>query len=448
MKPISHHTKKQPSLFLTLTSLLITATCSSAAVTISEIPPIAGLTSTRAYGINNHGVVCGKSFTTDNDDIAMLWSSSRGTTQLPSLSPGSETSAWGINDAGLISGFSKTAAGDKHGVQWDSDLAIIDIGTLINQKTGVSAKESESYGISSTGSITGLAGIPNDSGNATPFHAIVFDGSTLTDLGTLNTTSPEHQYGYSIAYNMNSAGKTIGIAHDNAWNFRPIIHDSATGISELAIDQNFSGGEWYATTINDSGMIGGHVIRSNGTTSPYFWQHRDSTPQQIPMLQAYPNGEIYSMNDRGQMVGIMWGEGDESTEHAFIFDTAFGVRDLNDFLPPNSGWVLSYARDINQNGQIVGSGKYNGAERGFLLSGLNLQTPGDFTNDGTIDLRDAIAVMQALTPATPTPINRFADTNNDGKAGIADAIFTLQHVISHPTSIAVPDSQLHTFQAR
>jgi probable HAF family extracellular repeat protein len=37
-------------------------------------------------------------------------------------------------------------------------------------------------------------------------------------------------------------------------------------------------------------------------------------------------------------------------------------------LPADSGWVLSFAVDINDRGQIVGGGFHNGAFHAFLLS--------------------------------------------------------------------------------
>ena len=44
-----------------------------------------------------------------------------------------------------------------------------------------------------------------------------------------------------------------------------------------------------------------------------------------------------------------------------------GLRDLNDLIPPNSGWVLKEARDINNSGDIVGYGSINGVNHAFLL---------------------------------------------------------------------------------
>lgn len=54
--------------------------------------------------------------------------------------------------------------------------------------------------------------------------------------------------------------------------------------------------------------------------------------------------------------------------HAFIWRNG-KMKDLNNFLSPNSGWELTSAVSINNKGQIVGRGTFNGQESsGFLLT--------------------------------------------------------------------------------
>jgi hypothetical protein len=76
----------------------------------------------------------------------------------------------------------------------------------------------------------------------------------------------------------------------------------------------------------------------------------------------------------------MWdSDQDDAIEHAFIFDREKGVRDLNDLVDPQAGWTLIFARDINDSGQVVGYGEFNGERRGFILI-LSTTTVAD--NDG------------------------------------------------------------------
>ena len=44
------------------------------------------------------------------------------------------------------------------------------------------------------------------------------------------------------------------------------------------------------------------------------------------------------------------------------------MKDLNKLIPAHSGWILTEASGINDAGQIVGSGTFHGAQRGFVLN--------------------------------------------------------------------------------
>lgn len=58
-----------------------------------------------------------------------------------------------------------------------------------------------------------------------------------------------------------------------------------------------------------------------------------------------------------------------ATGHAFLANsTATSMQDLNQLLPPSSGWELTSASGINDQGAIVGEGIHNGSVHGFLLA--------------------------------------------------------------------------------
>jgi hypothetical protein len=156
---------------------------------------------------------------------------------------------------------------------------------------------------------------------------------------------------------VNENGEVVGIAHDSSWYFLPFIYDETNGMQELTRDSNYLNGEWYAVVINDFGLIGGHVIDATNQSLPFYWENKSALPTQVSMPAAFPYGEIYGLNSSGEMVGIMWDTDQaDAIEHAFIFDGQNGVMDLNDLINPGSGWILEFARDINDAGQIVGTG--------------------------------------------------------------------------------------------
>jgi hypothetical protein len=59
-------------------------------------------------------------------------------------------------------------------------------------------------------------------------------------------------------------------------------------------------------------------------------------------------------------------ENESTVFHALIFDGEI-MLNLNDLIPPGSGWVLWSAYAISGAGQIVGTGWHNNALCGFLL---------------------------------------------------------------------------------
>ena len=75
----------------------------------------------------------------------------------------------------------------------------------------------------------------------------------------------------------------------------------------------------------------------------------------------------YGINDSGQVVGDSWLPG-ESADHAFLWDSADGMVDLNPYVS-GSGWTLTSATAINDLGHIVGWGTNPaGKTHAFLLT--------------------------------------------------------------------------------
>jgi probable HAF family extracellular repeat protein len=213
----------------------------------------------------------------------------------------------------------------------------------------------------------------------------------------------------------------VGLSHIDEWYYRPFIWSEPAGMSELPVDSARETGEWYATAINESGMIGGHVIDGGGYY-PYYWTSKDDAPVAMTMPASFPYGESYGLNESGQIVGGMFNSNDE--DHAFIFDTTNGVVDLNDRIGAGTGWQLLTAVDINDLGQITGIGELNGATRAFLL------TPNaDADADGDIDGSDIAALVQEIG-ATACNGGCSCDFNDDNAVTIID-VFLQAMVFGH-----------------
>ena len=395
--------------------VLLAALTWSSSTTAAEyqavaIEPPAGYEWSLAWGVNRLGEVVGRFYNIDpdtggaQDRQAFVWDSVNGARLLPTLH--GESGAWDLNQGGQVSGYSFNAAGQERAALWSiSTNEISDLGTLTNPTTGASGPSSTAYGIDNLGRVVGYADIPNDSGSFTPFHAFLYDPTTgMQDLGTLTTASPEYANGYSIAYTVNTQGEVVGIAHDASWAFLPFIYNATNGMQTLTRDPSYLNGEWYAVAINDSGLIAGHVIAATNQSIPFYWPDRSAAPVKLSMPAGFPYGEIYSVNSAGVMVGLMWdSDQDGATEHGFVFDVQNGVRDLNALIDSASGWVITYARDINDAGQIVGFGQLNGRRRAVVLSPATLIVPPAATlvsPSGTISTTTPTYTWNAVPTAT------------------------------------------------
>jgi hypothetical protein len=120
----------------------------------------------------------------------------------------------------------------------------------------------------------------------------------------------------------------------------------------------------------------GDLIGTTSTTSltrAFLWQ--EGTMTVLPPFNLYTpenNGattnyhsEAKDINEAGLVVGNS-SRISGSPAVATLWENGLPI-DLNTFLPAGSGWVLLSAEGINENGDIVGYGTFNGNSRAYLL---------------------------------------------------------------------------------
>lgn len=271
----------------------------------------------QAYQINNAGHIVGSSKVWDEQTdsyhtTGFYWTSSTGMQRI-GFDDCWYSSAYGINNSDKI-----VAYGRRN----DDYYGIAHVGFTGDVTNGFNELNSYhengggtwSYGISDNGYIVGAA----SSQPIVPFTAFIYKNGNMTDLGTLGGRS-------SVLFSVNSSGQAVG-------------H------SEMNIPQSY----------NDD------IIRH-----ALLWQ--DGQKIDLETLGGKNSG-AYSINENGDIVGSA--ETLDGEWHAFVmFDDDDVMIDLNSFLTDDLSWdYLAAARDINNNGQIVGYGYIDGHEHAFLMT--------------------------------------------------------------------------------
>ncbi|HTL87518.1 MAG TPA: hypothetical protein VL856_20205 [Acidimicrobiia bacterium] len=146
----------------------------------------------------------------------------------------------------------------------------------------------------------------------------------------------------------------------------------------------FAGPNTGAFGINRRGLIVGKSQSLTGPIQAAMWDPENGDFENglglypstyVPATNELVQSAAYGVNDGGDIVGTF---GPVATapnlqvgatqNFAFISTDTGGMQDLNKLVASNSGWVFREAFDINNRGQIVGQGTFNGQLHAFLLT--------------------------------------------------------------------------------
>jgi probable HAF family extracellular repeat protein len=126
----------------------------------------------------------------------------------------------------------------------------------------------------------------------------------------------------------------------------------------------------FAFAINDLGQVAGESYCSNCSLSEHatLWSKAKGSMLDLGVLPGETSSLAFGINNVGQVVGSTFYR--TNVAHAFIWSPSTGMLDLSHLIPAHSGWVLQGALAINDQGQIVGWGMFNGQKQAeaFLLT--------------------------------------------------------------------------------
>ncbi|MBK7977030.1 MAG: hypothetical protein IPK07_28460 [Deltaproteobacteria bacterium] len=159
---------------------------------------------------------------------------------------------------------------------------------------------------------------------------------------------------------INNEGEIVGFPRDR-------IGGDGQGLAlqgqEVRRIPTFGGLRSRPADIDEQGRIVGGAERTDGVLQA-FLAAPDGSIKNLGSLADHFS-EAVAINEQGVVVGstaVL-----EGGARAFIYHRSMGLRALEDFLPPDSGWTLEEALDVNESNQIVGRGSRDGLFRAFLL---------------------------------------------------------------------------------
>lgn len=298
----------------------------------------------------------------------------------------------GLNDAGLAVGWAKRPI--------DSVIAPVAFGPggPVELEIPQHAWAGLAHAANSAGAAVGSVTLPGDFGPR-DFATLWINGRS-TNLGTLGGE-------FSVAHAINDAGQIVGQseAADRgtvAFIWKNGIMTALEGLGggdAEARDINESGliagwawsnfnreavlwkdgNVWrvlsrsggvssaFANAVNESNLVAGRVTYPDFRTLPASWDDAGLTVLRMPNGQTY--GDASDVNDAGLIVG--WtssgGHGGGGSQSAVLWDAGhpFKLTDLAQQVP--AGWRIEWAMEINERGQIVGTGAFGGGFRAFRL---------------------------------------------------------------------------------
>jgi len=309
-------------------ALLFASAVWSQTVTIKELPPLPGHAHSAAYAINSLGQAAGESDTDAFIAHAAIWQGD-GPHDLQTLATVRESFAFGINDLGQATGDVTTLSGAAQTFYWNgSGMQVI--------------ARREGYAINNGGRLVGVGGSTD---------GFSWAAGVITQLKPL----PGHFSARPEAINDMEVivGTSIGSTGRRVVKWSGDTPEILSGMAGVT-------GTAYG--VNAKGQIVGDYDRS-GIAQAFIW-NANSGLEDLPLIEGAFTSHAYGVNGAGDVVGDLGGRPTLWKKS----DTGYRLIFIDEHLAADSGWSDLDLYGINDSGQIVGTGSFNGSDRGFILT--------------------------------------------------------------------------------
>jgi hypothetical protein len=211
--------------------------------------------------------------------------------------------------------------------------------------------------------------------------------------------------GVAVRWDPSGAGTQLQSVAPNSGlftlNHARALNDNGTSVGKVE-DYEY----YYDETGTIPVLLGSRAVR---------WDASSTSATLLGNLGNVPSGsansDAYALNSAGYAVGYVT---TGVQDHAVYWSMEALAVDLNTFIDPASGWLLTAAFDISDTGWIAGIGQFDpdgaGGQAAYLRHFLlhvpvtAAIVPGDFNSDGAVDAADYVVWRKGVGIA-PTQEN-------------------------------------------
>jgi hypothetical protein len=230
-----------------------------------------------------------------------------------------------------------------------------------------------------------------------------------TDIGVLIEPG-------SVAMDINASNTVVGYAGlVSSPSQRGFIHQGGVTTLEPPIPN----GLWsLVSQVNDYGMM---IIRGTVSAQPHIVQaylvDGDSWTQ-LPQLLGFSFPHVAGLSNDGTVVGRSF----QPTSRATIWHQGQPTN-LNDLIPPQSGFVLEFARGIAEDGSIIVNAKNAQFHAVTVVLTPAPPSPGDSNCDERVNIDDLLEVINHWGPCAGCA----ADLNGDHSVSVSDLMLVIEN---------------------